>query len=134
MSIERINQLVLISNDLLFLLCSYLNIAQNKLESLPTIDTCKYQCPMLEELYLQDNNLEDIPNKIFRLPSIVILDISNNKLEKIPFDMWKAPKLRELNIAFNLLKDLPSARETGSAMLFKYSAADSNTMVTHRGT
>lgn len=89
----------------------YLNIAQNKLESLPSAESCKYRCPMLEELYLQDNNLEDIPGAIFRMPSLVILDISNNKLQRIPFDMWKAPKLRELNIAFNLLKDLPSARE-----------------------
>lgn len=63
---------------------------------------------MLEELYLQDNRLNDIPSEIFILPNLVILDISNNKLQQMPFDVWKAPKLRELNVAFNLLKDLPT--------------------------
>lgn len=63
---------------------------------------------MLEELYLQDNRLNDIPSEIFSLPNLIILDISNNKLQQMPFDVWKAPKLRELNVAFNLLKDLPT--------------------------
>lgn len=109
---------------------------------------------MLEEVYLQDNSLEEIPCEIFRMPSLITLDISNNKLERIPFDMWKAPKLRELNIAFNLLKELPNLRDVSStlitrndfdllkvqfeisqmdaSMLFKYTSTDSQAM-THRG-
>ncbi|XP_055923849.1 leucine-rich repeat serine/threonine-protein kinase 1 isoform X2 [Eupeodes corollae] len=87
----------------------YINVAQNKLTSLPqpTDGQKTYSCPVLEEIFLQDNRLATIPAEIFHLPSLTILDISNNKLQEIPFDMWKAPKLRELNIAFNLLKDLP---------------------------
>ncbi|XP_039969967.1 leucine-rich repeat serine/threonine-protein kinase 1 isoform X4 [Bactrocera tryoni] len=91
----------------------YLNIAQNKISSLPSTEqspnTAKYSynCPVLEELFMQDNRLVTIPTEIFHLPSLTILDISNNKLQEMPFDMWKAPKLRELNIAFNLLRDLP---------------------------
>ncbi|XP_019848391.2 leucine-rich repeat serine/threonine-protein kinase 1 isoform X2 [Bactrocera dorsalis] len=91
----------------------YLNIAQNKISSLPSNEqspnTAKYSynCPVLEELFMQDNRLVTIPTEIFHLPSLTILDISNNKLQEMPFDMWKAPKLRELNIAFNLLRDLP---------------------------
>lgn len=97
----------------IFSMCSlsYLNVAQNKIERLPPPDECSYNSPMLEEIYLQDNNLEEILPEIFRLPSLVTLDISNNKLQKIPFDMWKAPKLRELNVAFNLLKDLPTSED-----------------------
>ncbi|XP_054737581.1 leucine-rich repeat serine/threonine-protein kinase 1 isoform X1 [Anastrepha obliqua] len=91
----------------------YLNIAQNKIASLPlptkipNSSKYAYRCPMLEELFMQDNRLITIPTEIFHLPSLTILDISNNKLQEMPFDMWKSPKLRELNIAFNLLKDLP---------------------------
>lgn len=87
----------------------YLNVAQNKLTSLPQpSDTDNtYCCPVLEEIFLQDNRLATIPAEIFHLPSLTILDISNNKLQELYFDMWKAPKLRELNVAFNLLKDLP---------------------------
>lgn len=67
----------------------------------------RYDCPLLEELYLQDNRLEEIPAAVFELPSLITLDVSNNKLQKLPYDMWNSTKLRDLNVAFNLLKDLP---------------------------
>lgn len=98
----------------------YLNLSQNKLESIPVEDvttpsrspkkqkTFEYNVPVLEELYLQDNRLKFIPPALFRLPALHILDVSNNKLQALPFELWKSPKLRELNVAFNLLKDLPS--------------------------
>ncbi|XP_053686186.1 leucine-rich repeat serine/threonine-protein kinase 1 isoform X3 [Sabethes cyaneus] len=103
----------------------YLNAAQNLLEHLPNpedIDPSfhpqkrrhskvphqEYNCPVLEELYLQDNRLETVPPRIFLLPSLTILDVSNNKLQQLPFELWKSPKLKELNVAFNFLKDLPS--------------------------
>lgn len=89
-------------------------MAQNKIEKLPSPHNGNYNCPVLEELYLQDNSLEEILPEIFRLPSLVTLDISNNKIQKMPFEMWKAPKLRELNIAFNLLKDLPTSQDVSS--------------------
>lgn len=110
----------------LFAMCSlrHLNVAQNKIEQLPSSDQCTYRCPLLEEIYLQDNSLTEILPEIFRLPSLVILDISNNKLQKIPFDMWTAPKLRELNIAFNLLKDLPTSKENNTSTLFKYKSTE----------
>lgn len=66
-----------------------------------------YDCPLLEELYLQDNRLEEVPAAIFNLDALITLDVSNNKLQKLPYGMWNAPKLRDLNVAFNLLKDLP---------------------------
>ncbi|KAJ8980099.1 hypothetical protein NQ317_008560 [Molorchus minor] len=102
----------------------YLNIAQNKIEKLPVpaLSPIKkgirrkcikpedfgYSCPVLEELYMQDNRLDHIPDAIFRLPTLVILVVSNNKLQHLPYDMWLAPKLKELNASFNLLKELPS--------------------------
>ncbi|KAJ4452048.1 hypothetical protein ANN_03564 [Periplaneta americana] len=108
----------------------YLNVAQNKIEKLPpsgdrTVlisptrrqktgrvsampDRLGYTAPVLEEVYLQDNRLEQICEDIFRLPSLVTLDVSNNKLQILPYNMWKSPKLKELNAAFNLLKELPS--------------------------
>ncbi|KAF5301002.1 hypothetical protein FQR65_LT08985 [Abscondita terminalis] len=101
----------------------YLNVAQNKIEKLPlpvesptrknhrskkiSKDDLVYGCPVLEELYLQDNRLDHIPDAIFKLPALVSLVASNNKLQHLPFNMWHAPKLKELNCAFNLLKELP---------------------------
>ncbi|XP_044740580.1 leucine-rich repeat serine/threonine-protein kinase 1 isoform X2 [Chrysoperla carnea] len=114
-----------------FQLCSlrYLNCAQNKIEKLPDSsqpsphkksssfrshrkrtksNESKYDCPVLEEIYLQDNRLEYIPEALFKIPSLVTLVVSNNKLQYIPYEMWKAPKLKELNVSFNLLKELPT--------------------------
>lgn len=101
-------------NNHIYLICRYLNVAQNKICQLPSSsfdqNECKstlYNCPVLEELYLQDNQLIALPSELFQLPSLTILDLSNNKLQELPFAMWKAAKLRELNLSFNLLKDLP---------------------------
>lgn len=114
----------------IFQLCSlkYLNVAQNKIEKLPFPTSnastlrrsfrgrkhtssheanCDYNCPALEELYIQDNRLENIPDAIFRLPNLITLVVSNNKLQFLPYNMWKAPKLKELNVSFNLLIELP---------------------------
>lgn len=101
----------------------YLNVSQNKVEKLPAPasspskksyrrksthgETSSYNCVVLEELYLQDNRLDQIPEALFKLPSLTILVISNNKLQQLPYQMWMAPKLKELNASFNLLKELP---------------------------
>ncbi|XP_046483953.1 leucine-rich repeat serine/threonine-protein kinase 1 [Neodiprion pinetum] len=88
----------------------YLNLAQNKIDTL-TIEpkTSKDKlCPVLEEMYLQDNRLEQLPEFIFDLQALEIMDVSNNKLQCLPNNLWKAPRLKELNASFNLLRDLPS--------------------------
>lgn len=114
------NSLTEIPNEIFTLISlRYLNLSQNKLESIPVEDVTtpvrskrekkfEYNVPVLEEIYLQDNRLASIPPALFRLPSLHILDVCNNKLQQLPFEVWKSPKLRELNVAFNLLKDLPS--------------------------
>lgn len=106
-----------------FQLCSlkYLNAAQNKIEKLPvpeespkrkyskkhSSENLQYFCPVLEELYLQDNRLDMIPDCIFKIDNLVTLNVSNNKLQYLPYSLWLAPKLKELNASFNLLKELP---------------------------
>ncbi|XP_021920937.1 leucine-rich repeat serine/threonine-protein kinase 1 isoform X3 [Zootermopsis nevadensis] len=108
----------------------YLNVAQNKIEKLPpsgdratVISPARklktgrgaamperwgYTAPVLEEVYLQDNRLDQICEEVFMLPLLVTLDVSNNKLHTLPYNMWKSPKLKELNAAFNLLRELPT--------------------------
>ncbi|XP_066583862.1 leucine-rich repeat serine/threonine-protein kinase 1 [Prorops nasuta] len=88
----------------------YLNMAQNKIDTLngePKNPKDKL-CPVLEEMYLQDNRLLQLPEFIMNLPALEILDVSNNKLQLLPDNLWRAPKLKELNASFNLLRDLPS--------------------------
>jgi Leucine-rich repeat (LRR) protein len=68
-----------------------------------------YNLPVLEELLLSCNQLDAVPNAVFKLPSLVLLDVSNNKISELPFCMWTAPRLRDLNASWNLLSDLPSS-------------------------
>ncbi|XP_076065875.1 leucine-rich repeat serine/threonine-protein kinase 1-like isoform X3 [Oratosquilla oratoria] len=103
-----------------------LNAAQNKIEQLPScigqfVDgtvTLPRKCSprkemmlgpisVLEEIHLQDNRLDSLPDGLFDLPNLQIIDVSNNKLSSLPYKLWLAPKLRELNAALNLLHDLP---------------------------
>lgn len=109
----------------------HLNLSQNKIQELPAPEPVEsgkrpfrrknrkeqscYTCPVLEELYLQENRLSQIPEMIFKLPCLVTLVIANNKLQELPYEMWLAPKLKELNASFNLLKDLPSTPKEVSA-------------------
>lgn len=101
-----------------------LNISQNRIDKLPVpvpsptkrgfrrksvnTEDLVYNCSVLEELYLHDNRLDQIPDAIFKLPSLVTLVVSYNKLQQLPYSMWLAPKLKELNASFNLLKELPA--------------------------
>uniref|UniRef100_A0A8D9E2H8 non-specific serine/threonine protein kinase n=1 Tax=Cacopsylla melanoneura TaxID=428564 RepID=A0A8D9E2H8_9HEMI len=119
-----------------------LNLASNKIERLPSPlsgdfelasplhsaasekkwgrgrggESRAYWLPMLEELYLQFNRLETIPEDIFHLPSLITLDLSNNKLQTLSSQMWRSPRLKELNVAFNLLKELPTLSNVEDTM------------------
>ncbi|GFS86526.1 hypothetical protein NPIL_84741 [Nephila pilipes] len=104
----------------------HFNAANNKLFKLPeaehktsssspktkqdprTVNQSGWCCPVLEEIHLHDNRLDNVPPCLFTLPSLTVLDLSNNKLQTLPFKMWSAPKLRELNLSLNMLHDLPS--------------------------
>ncbi|XP_045530212.1 leucine-rich repeat serine/threonine-protein kinase 1 isoform X2 [Pieris brassicae] len=122
----------------------YLNAAQNKLERLPTAkdpfeedydvgrrkkrdkkSSSVYTAPVLQELYLQDNRLEELPPDLFSLPALTSLDVSNNKLRTLPANMWSSPCLRDLNAALNHLKELPTGEETNDSASSVSSPSDS---------
>ncbi|KAK4295198.1 hypothetical protein Pmani_032225 [Petrolisthes manimaculis] len=114
--------------DMIFQLPSLktLNAAQNKIEKLPnnigqlldgTVtlprrgskkDLFLGPLSVLEEVHLQDNRLNSLPDGLFTLPALQLLDVSNNKLSLLPYKLWTAPKLREVNASLNLLSHLPT--------------------------
>ncbi|XP_069363530.1 leucine-rich repeat serine/threonine-protein kinase 1 isoform X1 [Maniola hyperantus] len=142
------NELRVLPRELFSLLSlRYLNAAQNKLERLPTADdpfeeeaenrrsknkkhakrnTEVYTAPVLQELYLQDNRLEELPAELFSLPTLTSLDVSNNKLRALPPQMWQAPALRDLNAALNHLRDLPTGDEGISESQLSSSPSESS--------
>lgn len=117
-----------------------LNVANNKIESLPvafpsvvttapvergrtakpplTKDSSldaptqqQWNVPVLEEIHLQNNKLDQLPEILFDLVNLVSLDVSNNRLTQLPNKIWFAPKLKDFNAAFNMLESLPVRKE-----------------------
>ncbi len=61
----------------------------------------------LDELVLDDNLLDSLPENIDRLNQLKTLSLYKNKLSRLPQSLWKLTGLRILNIADNLLSFLP---------------------------
>ncbi|VVC40085.1 Hypothetical protein CINCED_3A013100 [Cinara cedri] len=63
--------------------------------------------PHLKQLFLRDNNIEELPNGVFkRLRNLEILDLGGNKLSKIDSDIFDGVPLTNLFLYSNHLKTL----------------------------
>ena len=93
-----------------------LNVSHNQLTSLPELgpmgstdqEQPVWPCSGLNRLILNSNQLPEVPEYIFNLPSLAFLDLSRNHLEKLPFSIWSAPKLNNLNCSNNRIKEIPT--------------------------
>ena len=61
----------------------------------------------LDELYLIDNPLSDLPKEINQLANLKSLDLRNNKLSDLPKKINQLANLKFLNLRNNKLSDLP---------------------------
>ena len=73
-----------------------------------------WDCPLLEEINMQCNNLASIPRALCRLPLLRKLNLSSNKIATVPREMWKSTSLTELNLRHNLLQTLHTAPDSDS--------------------
>ncbi|MFV2015690.1 MAG: leucine-rich repeat domain-containing protein, partial [Candidatus Heimdallarchaeota archaeon] len=72
----------------------------------------------LEELYLHDNNLSELPKSLINLKNIRRLDLRNNTLEKIPYSLLASMKnLEELYIEGNPISEKDQLKIKGLARL-----------------
>ena len=85
-------------------LLSEVNIARNKLTSLPS---CIVHLPRLTRLICANNQLSDLPAERWLCQDLLILDIGHNKLESLPMAVSDLPQLMELVANNNRLTSLP---------------------------
>ncbi len=81
----------------------YLAIRETSLRDLGDID----RLIMLQELYLQDNSLTNIPESAKFSPSLKILNLSNNQIDSLPASIAHTDSLEMLLLAKNNLNYLP---------------------------
>lgn len=80
---------------------SFLNLANNQLETLPSAIGALVN---LVTLNVQSNHLHTLPDSIGSLSKLSILNVSGNQLKALPDSLANCSKLSELNANFNQLE------------------------------
>lgn len=80
-----------------------LDLGKERYEALPEE---LYQFKQLEELYLEKNKLDSLPEQ-FSFPNLRILDLSKNKFEIFPEAICQNTKLNQLYMGKNKMSALP---------------------------
>ena len=108
---------------------TYLNLKDNKLQSLPAdVFACnllKYlnlsinelrdvsdsigELTDLKELFLSNNKLATVPASLSYCKSLQAIELQNNVLTKIPPESLNLPQLLKLNLSSNKLTEIPSS-------------------------
>ncbi|ORZ15808.1 hypothetical protein BCR42DRAFT_415937 [Absidia repens] len=103
-SLTQQNLIRLNPNIGLFTMICKLDLANNKLSSLP--ETIGY-LDRLETLYLGNNQLETLPDTIGHLTKLIELDVSHNQLNTLTPCIAYLKKLQVLAASHNLIHELP---------------------------
>ena len=65
------------------------------------------QLPVLQELWLDHNQLQRLPPEIGQLSNLTCLDLSENRLESLPEEVAGLESLTDLHLSQNVLETLP---------------------------
>jgi len=87
-------------------------------------------CPTLEDIYLSDDNLTQIPTTIFsRSVNLQRLDMSKNYLRSFDFDLQNCTKLNILNLSSNSIESITQERISELTQLAAGKTEDNNLVV-----
>ncbi|MFX0076113.1 MAG: leucine-rich repeat domain-containing protein [Candidatus Hermodarchaeota archaeon] len=80
-----------------------LDLSNNYLTHIPSLD----RLTELEELYLNNNQLDDLPRWIGDLSNLKILNIGKNRFKELPIEIMKLKNLQQFYLRYNDLEELP---------------------------
>lgn len=81
-------------------------------QELTTIPDIVFNNPQLKVLFLNDNFLREVSEKISTLGQLIHLEVSNNMLKTLPAEISALKQLKHLNISGNMLKKYPQSLST----------------------
>ncbi|XP_003705780.1 leucine-rich repeat-containing protein 47 [Megachile rotundata] len=82
---------------------SVLNISNNQFETFP--DVCYPELTHLSEIYVNGNQIKEIPAAINQLSCLKILNVADNLISVVPGEIADCNKLKELQLKGNKLTD-----------------------------
>ena len=82
---------------------SVLNLSNNQFEAFP--DICYPELVHLSEIYVNGNQIKEIPAAINQLSSLKILNVVDNLISAVPGEIADCNKLKELQLKGNKLMD-----------------------------
>lgn len=83
-----------------------LDLSGQKLSSIPRFIN---QFPHLKELYLNDNEIRELPSELFDCQYLTTLHLNDNLIREIPKEILNLNKLQNLDLGNNLLENLQSS-------------------------
>uniref|UniRef100_K1R5J3 non-specific serine/threonine protein kinase n=1 Tax=Magallana gigas TaxID=29159 RepID=K1R5J3_MAGGI len=88
----------------------YLNLSKNQIKMFPDVSDNDHLFVCLEELLLDRNKIEVLPDYLFKVSTLRFLSVSYNSVKDIPCDIWELQCLAFLNLANNMIASLPQPR------------------------
>lgn len=88
-------------------------------------NTLGWNCPLLETINFSNNHFTYIHPDIFRLPGLVRLFMNSNEIKEVPTQIWTSPHLSTLELSNNLILELPCpplVRRSSSMNMFLFSS------------
>jgi Leucine-rich repeat (LRR) protein len=102
------NRLTLLPAGLFHCKLKILFLNGNALTSLPAIDfDAEDKCSELEELYLQDNKLETLPDVLGHCMQLRTLNLRNNRIAEVPPALTKCTNLSIVDLSGNDVRRCP---------------------------
>ncbi|XP_061197490.1 leucine-rich repeat serine/threonine-protein kinase 1-like [Saccostrea echinata] len=88
----------------------YLNLSKNQIKTFPDVTNTDDIFVCLEELLLDKNKIEVLPDYLFSVSTLRYLSVAHNSLREFSSELWDMQCLAYLNLSDNQIASLPQPR------------------------